>query len=96
MNPDISTVELAQKYASENFGSQFKQKCVHCNAEKSVTGKIFAERIEKVYAMGEDLRTLLKNYHCKKCRKELGVTLIGTPKPPKKTSAAKTITDIDE
>jgi hypothetical protein len=95
-NPDISTVESAKAYAKETFGSQFKQKCSVCGAEKAVTGKVFAERIEKVYALGGNLRDLLTKYHCKSCRKQLAVNVIGGPRPPKAKNTTRVITDIEE
>jgi len=89
-------IEKARLYVSESMPSQFKQKCVNCNKEVAVTRKIFLKRLDKVYAMGSDLKSLLESYHCKSCRKTLNVTVIGTERPAKKQGTVKIISTLPD
>ena len=69
--------QSAMEYVGANFPAQFKVKCVKCGAEKAVRKDVFANRVEKAYALGSDLKTLVEGYWCKKCQKLNGKNIVG-------------------
>jgi len=64
---------------SEQFPAQFKVVCSRCGREVAVRKDVFVNRVEKVYAIGGNLKQLVEGYVCKKCQKKENINLIGGP-----------------
>jgi len=67
----------ALEYVGANFPAQFKVVCANCGKQKAVRKDVFVNRVEKAYALGSDLKTLVEGYWCKKCQKANGKNIIG-------------------
>jgi Fe2+ or Zn2+ uptake regulation protein len=83
----------AKIYAKENFGTLFKVHCSKCGKDKAVRLDVFENRLDKVYAMGLDIETLVTGYVCKKCQKEHNIGIVGQP-VEKKAGSVKVITSL--
>jgi Fe2+ or Zn2+ uptake regulation protein len=89
----VMTLTEAKIYAKENFGSMFKVHCTKCGKDKAVRLDVFENRLDKVYAMGKNIKDLVEGYICKKCQKEHNLGIIGEP-ITKKTGSVKVITSL--
>ena len=67
----------ALEYVGANFPAQFKVVCTNCKRQVAVRKDVFVNRVEKAYALGSDLKTLIEGYWCKKCQKAHGKNIVG-------------------
>jgi hypothetical protein len=89
----VMDLDEAKAYAKVNFGTLFKVHCIKCGKDKAVRLDVFENRLDKVYAMGGDIETLVTGYVCKKCQKEHNLGIIGQP-VEKKVGSVKVITSL--
>ena len=83
---------------TEQFPAQFKVVCSKCDRQVAVRKDIFLNRIEKVYAIGGNLKQLVEGYVCKKCQKLHNINLVGGPSLNKSGSVkvVSVLKDVDE
>ena len=82
----------------EQFPAQFAVLCSKCGRKVAVRKDVFVNRVEKVYAIGGDLKQLVEGYVCKKCQKLHNINLVGGPSLNKSGSVkvVSVLKDVDE